>query len=166
MTPRPLAASLLALCLALPLLTGCGGSSPDAANAAKPDPNTVIARYADGEIKRGDIQRALDNNFASLPQPVTPEARQANQAMVDLLARVGARKHATPAQIALAWVLAQKAWIAPIPGTTKLHRLDENLGALDVKLSPAEIESLSSALPPGAAKGTRYPEGQMKSLYI
>ncbi len=69
----------------------------------------------------------------------TPEAREANQALVDLLGRIAKRKQATPAQVALAWLLAQKPWIVPIPGTTKLHRLDENLGAIGVELSPADL---------------------------
>ena len=72
------------------------------------------------------------NDFRNKVPRFTPEARKANQAVVDLLGRIGKQKNATPAQIALAWLLAQKPWIAPIPGTTKLSRLDENIGALDV----------------------------------
>jgi aryl-alcohol dehydrogenase-like predicted oxidoreductase len=107
-----------------------------------------------------------DNDFRSKLPRFTPEARQANQAMVDLLARVGARKHATPAQIALAWVLAQKPWMVPIPGTTKLHRLDENLGALNIELSAddlREIEDASSRIP---IQGARYPEAIEKMTGI
>jgi aryl-alcohol dehydrogenase-like predicted oxidoreductase len=107
-----------------------------------------------------------DNDFRSKLPRFTPEARQANQAMVDLLARVGARKHATPAQIALAWVLAQKPWMVPIPGTTKLHRLDENLGALDIELTAddlREIEDASSRIP---IQGARYPEAIEKMTGI
>jgi aryl-alcohol dehydrogenase-like predicted oxidoreductase len=107
-----------------------------------------------------------DNDFRSKLPRFTPEARQANQAMVDLLARVGARKHATPAQIALAWVLAQKPWMVPIPGTTKLHRLDENLGALDIELTAddlREIEDASSHIP---IQGARYPEAIEKMTGI
>jgi aryl-alcohol dehydrogenase-like predicted oxidoreductase len=107
-----------------------------------------------------------DNDFRSKLPRFTPEARQANQAMVDLLARVGARKQATPAQIALAWVLAQKPWMVPIPGTTKLHRLDENLGALDIELTAddlREIEDTSSRIP---IQGARYPEAIEKMTGI
>jgi aryl-alcohol dehydrogenase-like predicted oxidoreductase len=107
-----------------------------------------------------------DNDFRSKLPRFTPEARQANQAMVDLLARIGARKHATPAQIALAWVLAQKPWMVPIPGTTKLHRLDENLGALDIELTAddlREIEDASSRIP---IQGARYPEAIEKMTGI
>jgi len=88
----------------------------------------------------------------------TPEAREANQALVDLLRTIGDRKGATPAQIALAWSLAQKPWIVPIPGTTKLERLEENLGAAEVALTPedlAEIDRAASEIP---VEGARYPE--------
>lgn len=84
-------------------------------------------------------------------------------ASVEAMARA---KGCTPGQIALAWVLAQGADIVPIPGTKQARRVDENLGALDVSLSPAEVEKLSSALPPGAAAGTRYAEAQMKAVYL
>ena len=80
----------------------------------------------------------------SLPR-FTPEARKANQALVDLLGKIAARKQATPAQIALAWLLAQKPWIVPIPGTTKLHRLDENLGAAAVELTADDLREIESA---------------------
>src|SRR6476619_701094 len=94
---------------------------------------------------------------STLPR-FTPEARKANQALVDLLGRIAERKKATPAQIALSWLLAQKPWIVPIPGTTKLRRLDENIGAAAIELTPddlREIESLSSNIP---VQGDRYPE--------
>jgi aryl-alcohol dehydrogenase-like predicted oxidoreductase len=86
----------------------------------------------------------------------TPEARQANQALVDLLGAIGRRKKATPAQVALAWILAQKPWIVPIPGTTKLARLEENLGAAAVRLGPGDLREIDEAAE--RVQGDRYPE--------
>jgi aryl-alcohol dehydrogenase-like predicted oxidoreductase len=94
---------------------------------------------------------------ASLPR-FTPEARKANQALVDLLASIGVRKKATPAQIALAWVLSQKPWMVPIPGTTKLHRLEENLGALAIELTAGDLREIEDASSKIAIQGARYPE--------
>lgn len=88
----------------------------------------------------------------------TPEARKANQALVDLLARVAGKKKATPAQIALAWLLAQKPWIVPIPGTTKLARLEENLGAAAVELTAEDLREIESAASKIQVQGARYPE--------
>jgi aryl-alcohol dehydrogenase-like predicted oxidoreductase len=88
----------------------------------------------------------------------TPEARKANQALVDLLRQIADRKHATPAQIALAWLLAQKPWIVPIPGTTKLHRLDENIGAVSVELTSDDLHEIDSAAAKIGVQGARYPE--------
>jgi aryl-alcohol dehydrogenase-like predicted oxidoreductase len=88
----------------------------------------------------------------------TPEARKANQALVDLLGRTGERKKATPAQIALAWLLAQKPWIVPIPGTTKMDRLDENIGAAAIKLTSDDLREIDSAASKITVQGTRYPE--------
>lgn len=88
----------------------------------------------------------------------TPEARKANQALVDLLAQLGRRKKATPAQMALAWVLAQKPWIVPIPGTTKLHRMEENLGAAAVELTPDDLREIDRAASQIEVQGARYPE--------
>jgi aryl-alcohol dehydrogenase-like predicted oxidoreductase len=88
----------------------------------------------------------------------TPEARKANQAMVDLLGTIAAQKKATPAQIALAWLLAQKPWIVPIPGTTKLHRLEENIGAVAVELSAEDLQQIESAAAKITIEGARYPE--------
>jgi aryl-alcohol dehydrogenase-like predicted oxidoreductase len=87
-----------------------------------------------------------------------PEARKANQALIDLLGSIAARKQATPAQIALAWLLAQKPWIAPIPGTTKLHRLDENIGAAAIELTPDDLGEIDRAAAQIAVHGARYPE--------
>jgi aryl-alcohol dehydrogenase-like predicted oxidoreductase len=88
----------------------------------------------------------------------TPEARKANQALVDLLSKVAARKNASPAQIALAWLLAQKPWIVPIPGTTKLNRLDENIGAVSVELTPDDLRDIDTAGSKITVQGARYPE--------
>ena len=88
----------------------------------------------------------------------TPEARKTNQALVDLLGSIAQRKHATPAQIALAWLLAQKPWIVPIPGTTKLHRLEENLGAGAAELTPDDLGEIERAASKIAVQGARYPE--------
>jgi aryl-alcohol dehydrogenase-like predicted oxidoreductase len=88
----------------------------------------------------------------------TPEARAANQALVDLLRSIGGRKQATPAQLALAWLLAQKPWIVPIPGTTKLHRLDENIGAVSVALTADDLREIDSAAAKIEVQGARYPE--------
>src|SRR5438132_463379 len=88
----------------------------------------------------------------------TPEARKANQALVDLLHQIGERKNATPAQIALAWLLAQKPWMVPIPGTTKLHRLEENIGAVSVELTSDDSQEIDSAASKIEVQGARYPE--------
>jgi aryl-alcohol dehydrogenase-like predicted oxidoreductase len=88
----------------------------------------------------------------------TPEARKANQALVDLLGEIAQRKNATPAQIALAWLLAQKPWIVPIPGTRKLERLEENIGAVAVELTPDDLRDIESAASKITVQGDRYPE--------
>ena len=88
----------------------------------------------------------------------TPEARKANQALVDLLGKIAERKKATPARIALAWLLAQKPWIVPIPGTTKLHRLDENNGAVEIELTSDDLREMESASSKITVQGARYPE--------
>jgi len=98
------------------------------------------------------------SDFRSTLPRFTPEARKANQALVDLLGTIAAEKHATPAQIALGWLLAQKPWIVPIPGTTKLSRLDENLGAVDVELSSSDLRKIDNALAKMTVRGARYPE--------
>ena len=88
----------------------------------------------------------------------TPEARKANQALVDLLGKIAQRKKATPAQVALAWLLAQKPWIVPIPGTTKLTRLEENIGAAAIELTPDDLRGIENAASQIAVQGARYPE--------
>ena len=94
---------------------------------------------------------------SSLPR-FAPEALKANQALIDLLGTIAKRKNATPAQIALAWLLAQKPWIVPIPGTTKLNRLDENIGAVALELTPADLRDIASAASKITIEGDRYPE--------
>ena len=97
------------------------------------------------------------SDFRNIVPRFTPEARKANQALVDLLGQIAARKHATPAQIALAWLLAQKAWIVPIPGTTKLHRLQENIGAVNVDLTADDLHEINDAVSKITVEGARYP---------
>jgi aryl-alcohol dehydrogenase-like predicted oxidoreductase len=106
-----------------------------------------------------DDSRTFDQSDirSSIPR-FTPEARKANQALVDLLGQIAKRKNATPAQIALAWLLAQKPWIAPIPGTTKLHRLEENIGAVAIELSAVDLAEIDSAAAEITVQGERYPE--------
>jgi aryl-alcohol dehydrogenase-like predicted oxidoreductase len=98
------------------------------------------------------------SDFRNTLPRFTPEARKANQALVDLLGKIAERKKATPAQIALAWLLAQKAWIVPVPGTTKLHRLDENIGAVSVELTPDDLRDIDTAASKITVQGARYPE--------
>jgi len=98
------------------------------------------------------------SDFRNIVPRFTPEARKANQALVDVLRTIAARKHATPAQMALAWLLAQKPWIVPIPGTTKPHRLDENIGAADIELTTADLAEIDRAAAAITIHGERYPE--------
>ena len=98
------------------------------------------------------------SDFRNIVPRFTPEARKANQALVDLLGKIAERKKATPAQIALAWLLAQKPWIVPIPGTRKLERLDENIGAVAVELTPDDLREIESAASKITVQGARYPE--------
>jgi aryl-alcohol dehydrogenase-like predicted oxidoreductase len=97
-------------------------------------------------------------DFRNIVPRFAPEARKANQAVVDLLGQLAARKQATPAQIAIAWLLARKPWIVPIPGTTKLHRLGENVGAAAVNLTPDDIGNIDRAVSEITVQGARYPE--------
>jgi aryl-alcohol dehydrogenase-like predicted oxidoreductase len=106
-----------------------------------------------------DESTKLDSaDFRSTLPRFTPEARKANQALVDLLGTIARRKNATPAQIALAWLLAQKPWIVPIPGTTRLSRLDENVGALSVKLTADDLSEIDGGASKIPVQGERYPE--------
>jgi len=103
------------------------------------------------------------SDFRNIVPRFTPEARKANQALVDLLRSIGERKHATPAQLALAWLLAQKPWIVPIPGTTKLNRLEENIGAVSVELTADDLREIDNAAAEIEVQGARYPE-QMERM--
>jgi aryl-alcohol dehydrogenase-like predicted oxidoreductase len=106
-----------------------------------------------------DENTKLDSSdFRNILPRFTPEARKANLALVDLLGRIAERKKATPAQIALAWLLAQKPWIVPIPGTTKLNRLEENIGAVAVELTSDDLHEIESAASKITVQGARYPE--------
>ena len=98
------------------------------------------------------------SDFRSTLPRFAPEALKANQALVNLLGKIGERKKATPAQIALAWLLSQKPWIVPIPGTTKLHRLEENIGAASVELTPGDLQEIDTAASKITVQGARYPE--------
>jgi len=102
------------------------------------------------ELAKGDFRNTLPR--------FTPEARKANQGMVDLLTRIAQEKKATPAQIALAWILAQKPWMAPIPGTTKLHRLEENIGAVNIQLTVEDLREIEEAASQIEVQGERYPQ--------
>ncbi|MBL0159226.1 MAG: aldo/keto reductase [Bryobacterales bacterium] len=116
-------------------------------------------------LGKGFLTGKMDENttleagdFRNILPRFTPEAMKANRALVDLLGSIAAEKNATPAQIALAWLLAQKPWIAPIPGTTKLHRLEENIGAASIELTPEDLRAMESAASCITIEGARYPE--------
>ena len=104
------------------------------------------------------------SDFRNIVPRFSPEARKANQAVVDLLGRIAEQKEATPAQIALAWLLAQKPWIVPIPGTTKVSRLEENLGAVNIKLTAHDLREIDSAASKIKVEGARYPEHLQKMV--
>ena len=116
--------------------------------------------FLTGKIDQGT--KFDKSDFRNIVPRFSEENRRANQAMVDVIGRFAAQKKATPAQIALAWLLAQKAWIVPIPGTTKLHRLEENIGALNVQLSPEDLRELEAAASKIPVQGARYPEELQK----
>src|ERR1700682_2810616 len=124
-----------------------------------------IGLVAYSPLGKGFLTGKIDKNatfdssdFRSTLPRFTPQALKANQALIDLLARIGERKKATPAQIALAWLLAQKPWIVPIPGTTKLHRLEENIGAVSIELSSGDLREIEEASARITVVGARYPE--------
>jgi len=106
----------------------------------------------------GENAKFESTDFRSTLPRFTPEALKVNQAVIDLLGRIAKRKNATPAQIALAWLLAQKPWIVPIPGTTKLSRLEENIGAVAIQLTPEDLREIDAATAKIAVQGARYPE--------
>jgi aryl-alcohol dehydrogenase-like predicted oxidoreductase len=116
-------------------------------------------------LGKGFLTGAISENttfdktdFRNIVPRFTPEARKANQVLVGLLGKIAARKQATPAQIAIAWLLAQKPWIVPIPGTTKLHRLEENIGAAAVELTAEDLSEIDVAISRIAVQGDRYPQ--------
>jgi len=120
-------------------------------------------------LGKGFLTGAISENttfdstdFRNIVPRFSPEARKANQALVDLLSQIAAGKRTTPAQIALAWLLAQKPWIVPIPGTTKLHRLEENIGAAGLELTPDDLQDIDSAVSKITVQGARYPEHLQK----
>ncbi len=118
------------------------------------------AGFLTGKIDPSTTFHSTD--FRNISPRFTPENRKANQALVDLLNQVAAQKKATPAQIALAWLLAQKPWIVPIPGTTKLHRLEENIGAVNIELRPDDLREIESAASKISVQGDRLPEAVLK----
>jgi len=116
-------------------------------------------------LGKGFLTGKIDENttfdssdFRNIVPRFTPDARKANQTLVDLLGKIAERKTATPAQIALAWLLAQKPWIVPIPGTTKLHRMEENIKAAEIELTPEDLREIDSAASKITVQGDRYPE--------
>ncbi len=116
-------------------------------------------------LGKGFLTGKIDENttfdssdFRNIVPRFTPEARKANQALVDLLGTIASEKKATPAQIALAWLLAQKPWIVPIPGTTKPHRLEENNKAAEIELTPEDLREIDNAASKITIQGARYPE--------
>ena len=122
-------------------------------------------------LGKGFLTGKIDENttfdstdFRNVVPRFAPEARKANQAIVDLIAKVAERKKATPAQIALAWVIAQKPWIVPIPGTTKLHRLKENLGAVEVELTAGDLREIDNGASQITVQGARYPENLQRMV--
>ncbi len=124
-----------------------------------------IGFVAYSPLGKGFLTGKMDENtklesgdFRSILPRFTPEALKANQALIDLLAGIAEKKKATPAQIAIAWLLAQKPWMVPIPGTTKLHRLEENIGAVSVDLTPDDLRDIENAASKITVQGARYPE--------
>jgi aryl-alcohol dehydrogenase-like predicted oxidoreductase len=122
-------------------------------------------------LGRGFLTGAIDentefdkNDFRNILPRFSPEARKANQAVVELLGRIAAQKNATPAQVALAWLLAQKPWIVPIPGTTKVHRLEENIGAAKLQLTEDDLRNIDDAVSKIEVHGARYPEAMQKMV--
>ena len=106
----------------------------------------------------------VESDFRHSVPRFDPENRKANQDLVDLVKRIADQKRITPAQVALAWLLSGKPWIVPIPGTTKLHRLEENLGAVDVELTPADVDDIERALGEISIQGNRYSEGVQRLI--
>jgi len=118
------------------------------------------AGFLTGKINENTKFDSTD--FRNVVPRFSPEARKANQALVDLLGKFAEQKKATPAQVAIAWLLAQKPWIVPIPGTTKLHRLEENIGALAVQLTSDDLREIDSATSKIDLQGARLPESALR----
>jgi aryl-alcohol dehydrogenase-like predicted oxidoreductase len=116
--------------------------------------------YLTGKLNQNTTFASVD--IRSRMPRFTPEAMNANRVVIDLLARIGEQKGATPAQIALAWLLAQKPWIVPIPGSRKLQHLDENIGSLSVELSPDDLQEIDGAISKIKVQGDRYPKDLQK----
>ena len=120
-------------------------------------------------LGKGFLTGKIDENtkfdstdFRNIVPRFSPEARKANQSMIDLLNKIAKQKNATPAQVALAWLLAQKPWIVPIPGTTKLHRLEENIGSVNIEFTSDELREIDNASSEIKVQGERYPEQLQK----
>ena len=118
--------------------------------------------YLTGKIDENTTYDSTD--IRSRNPRVTPEAIKANRVVIDLLEKIAAQKGATPAQIALAWLLAQKPWIVPIPGTTKMHRLEENLGAVDMELTPNDLREIDDLTSQVKVEGERYSESAQRMI--
>ena len=145
--------------------TRCGRATPKPRSCRRAR-SSASASYPGARSARGSSRGRSTRRRRSTPRPIserpfprfTPEARAANMALVELLKRIAERKAATPAQIAIAWLLARKPWIVPIPGTTKLHRLDENLGAAAVELSADDLREIEAAAARIDVQGARLPK--------
>jgi len=135
-----------------------GGDRPDPRGARdRLRPFSPLGKgFLTGKI--GEATSFDSSDIRSTIPRFTPEARRANQALVDLLGRIAARKHATPAQVALAWLLAQKPWIVPIPGTRRVERLEENLAAAALRLTADDLGEIEGAAEHIQVQGARYPE--------
>ena len=157
--------------VALIILVGCAAAPPHHPSRIEVAGSRNLRdlggyRTMDGkEVSKGFLTGAMnkhtklaEGDFRNILPRFTPEAMAANEALVDLLKQIAEQKKATPAQIALAWLLAQKPWIVPIPGTTKLHRLEENIGAAAVKLTADDLSEIESAASKITVQGARYPE--------
>ncbi len=140
----------------LPTLEELGRS---AFNSVQPSGQGAFSRARSTRILRFD-----GTDFRNVVPRFAPEARKANRAVVDLLGTIAGRKKATPAQIALAWVLVQKPWIAPIPGTTKQHRLKENVAAASIELGEEDLREIESATSRMTVQGARYPESAQRMI--
>ena len=150
--------------------TRCGGGSLKR-RSSRLSKSSGSASFRSARWARATSPGKIDENttfdstdFRNTVPRFAPEARKANRALVDLLGAIAQRKKATPAQIALAWLLAQKPWIVPIPGTTKLHRLQENVAAAAVELTEDDLREIESAAPQITVQGARYSEAAQRMI--